>query len=400
MASASGENLLVYSRIPLVDLKTQYQRLKPQMDQVVGSVLESAQFINGPIVRDFEEAFAGYCKVEHAIGVGSGTSALHLALTALDIGPCDEVILPAHTFVATVEPVVLVGARPVFADIDPKTYTIDPGSVERCLSNRTRAVIAVHLYGQMADMDGLQRLIAKTGQEIAIIEDAAQAHGAMQSGRRAGSIGDIGCFSFYPGKNLGAYGDAGAVTTDSAPLAHRIRKLRDHGREDKYRHDLIGFNYRLDALQAAVLREKLHHLESWNRLRRSRAAAYDRQLAGIPEITPPHPVPDNVPVHHLYVVQSEDRDGLKEHLAERGIASGIHYPIPLHLQPALRSVDFAADSLHVTEHVVERILSLPMYPELTDEQIARVTTCIRRFQTRGRAGAEDRRLVPGGVPRN
>ena len=380
-------------KIPLVDLTAQYTAIKPQIDRVLARVVERSQFVGGPILGDFESAFADYCGVEYAIGVGTGTAALHLALEAVGVGPGDEVIVPAHTFIATVEPIVLLGARPVFADIRADTYAIDPASVERCLGESTKAVIPVHLYGQIADMEGIYQMIAGTGRDIAVIEDAAQAHGARQNGKRAGGLADAACFSFYPGKNLGAYGDGGAVTTSDEALAHRIRMLRDHGRVDKYRHDMIGHNTRLDTLQAAVLHTKLEHLDEWNARRRSRAAWYDRHLAGLPGVTVPKVAAargdtaargdraGNESVYHLYVIEVDDREGLREHLAADGIASGVHYPIPLHQQPALRTVDFGADDLAVTERAASRILSLPMYAELTDEQAARVVESVRSFQT-------------------
>lgn len=368
------------SKIPLVDLTAQYAAIKPEIDGALARVVERSQFVGGPILSDFESAFADYCGVEHAIGVGTGTAALHLALEALGVGLGDEVIVPAHTFIATVEPIVLLGARPVFADICADTYCIDPVSVERCLSDKTKAVIPVHLYGQIADMEGLYRAIAGTGREIAIIEDAAQAHGARRSGKRAGGLADVACFSFYPGKNLGAYGDGGAVTTPDEALAHRIRMLRDHGRVEKYRHEIIGHNTRLDTLQAAVLKVKLEHLDEWNARRRLRAAWYDRHLAGLPGVTVPKIAAGNESVYHLYVIEVDDREGLGKHLAADGIASGIHYPIPLHEQPALGAVDFGADDLAVTERAASRILSLPMYAELTDEQATRVVASVRSLQ--------------------
>ena len=368
--------------IPLVDLKAQYRTIRAEIDAAVAQVLTDCGFVKGPRVAAFEEQFAAYCGTTCAVGTSSGTTALHLALAALGVGPGDEVIVPAHTFIATVEPIVQLGARIVFADVDAATYTLDPASVERCITRRTRVILPVHLYGQMADLERLRALAAAGGRNLFIVEDAAQAHGARRGPHRAGGGGMTGCFSFFPSKNLGACGDAGAVTTDDGELAQRMRKLCDHGREDKYRHDLLGYNYRLDALQAAVLRVKLAHLDKWNRRRRSRAARYDELLRDVPGVTLPGTDPKNEHVYHLYVIQVDDRDGLCGHLAERRIAAGIHYPIALHQQPALWNIDCGSDALPVTERLVGRILSLPLFPEMTDDQVAEVADAVRTFQTR------------------
>ncbi len=365
--------------IPFVDLKAQYRSIKGEIDETIAEVLEATSFIKGPRLQQFEEAFAATCGTSHAIGTSSGTTALFIALEALALRAGDEVILPSHTFIATAEAVVQAGATVVLADIDPETYLIDPDSVARCLSERTRAILPVHLYGQMADMEALLEAARSGSGEVAVIEDAAQAHAARQGERISGGTGVMGCFSFYPGKNLGAYGDAGAVTTDDPEIALKIRKLVDHGRLTKYEHDLIGYNYRMDTLQAAVLSVKLRHLEAWNDARRSRATLYDRLLAEVPGVRTPGVLEGNRHVYHLYVIEVEDPEGLRRHLGERDIASGIHYPVPLHQQPAFRTLDFRSDDLPHTERLARRIVSLPMFPELTGDQVHRVVDAVREF---------------------
>jgi dTDP-4-amino-4,6-dideoxygalactose transaminase len=365
--------------IPLVDLKAQYATIKRDVNAAIARILDDCAFIGGPEITRFETDFAHYCGARHGVGTSSGTTALHLALCALGVGQGDEVIAPAHTFIATVEAVAQTGARVVFADVDEATYTLDPESVATCLSSRTRAIIPVHIYGQMADIAAIKELKSSCDHEIVIIEDAAQAHGARRDGIRAGGACRAGCFSFFPGKNLGAFGDAGMVTTHDTELADRCRKLANHGRQDKYRHDLMGFNYRLDALQAAILNVKLQHLAAWTLRRRSRAAIYDELLTGVPGVTLPAVADDAEHVYHLYVIQVDDREGLRAHLAECNIATGVHYPIPLHQQPAVRRLGFAAAPLPVTEALCERILSLPIYPEMTDDQVARVAQCVREY---------------------
>ncbi len=365
--------------IPFVDLKAQYRSIKEEIDAAIAEILEATAFIKGPRLRQFEEAFAATCGTRHAIGTSSGTTALFVAFQALGLRPGDEVILPSHTFIATAEAVVQAGATVVLADIDPETYLLDPESVARCLSERTRVIMPVHLYGQMAAMEPLLEIARSGPGDIAVVEDAAQAHGARQGGRISGGAGILGCFSFYPGKNLGAYGDAGAVTTDDPELALKIRKLIDHGRLTKYEHDLIGYNYRLDTLQAAILDVKLRHLEAWNEARRSRAALYDRRLADVPGVRTPGVLAGNRHVYHLYVIEVDDPEALRRHLGDREIASGIHYPVPLHQQPAFRDLDFRGDDLPHTERLARRIVSLPMFPELTDDQVERVADAVREF---------------------
>jgi dTDP-4-amino-4,6-dideoxygalactose transaminase len=355
--------------IPLVDLKAQYARIKPEVDAAMQAVVDSTAFINGPQVRSFEEAFAVFCGVRHAIGVQSGTSALHLALMACDIGPGDEVIVPSMTFIATAEMIGRTGARPVFADVDPRTCNLDPNSFEEAITPRTRAVIVVHLYGQPAEMDVIQTIARRHG--IRVIEDAAQAHGAEYRSRRVGGLGDVATFSFYPGKNLGAYGDAGAVVTDDDVIAGEVRLLRNHGRHSKYTHEREGFNYRLDTLQAAVLETKLQHLEDWNAARRRTAELYRELLTGLP-VELPYEAAHVRSVYHLFVVCVQRRDEVLAHLRGNGIGAGVHYPIPLHMQPAYAHLAYEPDDLPASRHAGEAVLSLPMYPELTEAQVRQV----------------------------
>ena len=368
--------------IPFVDLKAQYQSIKAEIDGAISETVESTSFIKGPRLAAFEEAFAGFCQVAHAVGASSGTTAITLVLRALGVGPGDEVICPSHTFMASAEPIWEVGATIVFADIDPDTYVIDPGSVADCMSEKTRVIMPVHIYGQMADMTALGALAADGEGDIAVLEDAAQAHGARQNNRMSGSAGDAACFSFYPGKNLGAYGDAGMAMTADPELAELMRKLGDHGRQDKYLHEIPGFNYRMDPLQAAVLSVKLKHLEGWNENRRAAAARYDALLAGVPGVKLPTVAPGNVHVYHLYVIQVDDRDGLQAHLKQAGVSTGIHYPVPVHRQPATTHIDHRCAPLPVTEAMCGRILSLPIYPELTAADQETVSAAIAQFQSK------------------
>jgi dTDP-4-amino-4,6-dideoxygalactose transaminase len=363
-------------QVPLVDLKAQYLSIHSEVDAAVHRVLEHAGFILGEEVLLFEEAFAAFIGCHGAVGVASGTAALELAMRACDIGPGDEVITTAHTFIATAEAISNVGATPVFADIDPATFNILPEAVEGAITKRTRAVIPVHLYGRPAPMDPLIDICRRN--TLRLIEDAAQAHGARYRDRPCGSMGDLACFSFYPGKNLGAYGDAGAVTGNDSGLLARVRKLRDHGRVSKYEHDEIGFGERLDALQAAILGVKLNHLDDWTEARRRHARLYDELLADTRVVTPD---PDALDRHvfHLYVIRAKRRDGLLESLKAHGIGAGIHYPIPLHRQPAYLQRGYGGVRLPSTEAAAAEVLSLPMYPELTVEQIEYVTQIVREF---------------------
>jgi len=355
--------------IPLVDLKAQYAGIKPEVDAAIQRVLEHTGFILGEEVARFEEAFATYLGAAGAVGVASGTSALQMALLACDIGPGDEVITTGHTFMATAEAISQTGARPVFADIDPSTYTLDPAAVEATITPRTRAILPVHLYGQPADMTPLLDLAQRY--RLRVIEDAAQAHGAEYGGRRCGTLGDLACFSFYPGKNLGAYGDAGAVTGNDPALLARIRRLRDHGRTGKYEHAEIGFGERLDALQAAVLNAKLPHLEDWTVARRAHAQRYNALLADC-DLATPYEAPGMRHVYHLYVIRTLRRDEVLAGLRSQGIGAGVHYPVPLHRQPAYLAQGYGSVSLPVTEAAAREVLSLPLYPELTGTQLEHV----------------------------
>jgi dTDP-4-amino-4,6-dideoxygalactose transaminase len=361
-------------QVPLVDLSAQYRDIRGEIDDALQRVLDETNFILGEEVERFESEFAAYLGAAGAVGVASGTAALHLALRACGVGPGDEVVTSAHTFMATVEAICQVGARPVFADIDPATYTIDPARVEAALTPRTRAVIPVHLYGHPAAMDALEELCAD--RNLHLIEDAAQAHGAELHGRRCGTFGQLACFSFYPGKNLGAYGDAGAVTGNDVELLSRIRRLRDHGRTAKYVHAELGFAERIDTIQAAVLRVKLRHLDDWTDARREHARRYSELLSAT-SLVLPGDAPGARHVYHLYVVRSPRRDELHERLRRDGIGAGIHYPVPAHLQDAWRVLGTGNSSLPHTETAAGEVLSLPLYPELRTEQIDYVVERVR-----------------------
>lgn len=359
--------------IPFVDLKAQYATIKEEVNAAIQGILDTCQFTLGSEVAAFENEFASYCQSTFGIGVNTGTSALHLSLLAADIGPGDEVITVPFTFVATVAAISYTGATPVFVDIDPRTYTMDPKAIEAAITPRTRAIIPVHLYGQMADMDPIMEFAQQHG--LVVIEDACQAHGAEYKGRRAGSIGDAAAFSFYMGKNLGAYGDAGAVTTNSKAVADHIRLLRDHGSASKYEHVEMGVNSRLDELQAVVLRVKLPYLDAWNEARRRHADTY-RRLLEESYVTTPEEASYAKHIYHLFVVQVDQRDRVREILDDHGIATGIHYPTPIHQQAASRGCGRVAGSLAVTETIAGRILSLPMYAELELEQSEFVANCL------------------------
>jgi len=360
--------------IPLVDLQGQYRSIKPEIDAAVSRVLESAQFILGPAVSAFEADFAAFCGVSDAAGVSSGTSALHLALVAAGVGPGDEVITVSYTFVATVAAIEYSGARPVLVDVEPDYWTMDPAKLEAAITPRTKAIVPVHLYGQPADMDPILAIARRHG--LIVIEDAAQAHGSEYQGRRCGSLGDLACFSFYPGKNLGAYGEGGAVVTNDAALATKIRLLRAWGEETRYQHKVRAFNYRMDGIQGAVLGVKLKHLERWNNQRRALAAEYTRQLAGTAARLPVERRGVRH-VYHVYVVLLPDRDHWRTRLAEAGVQTGIHYPIPVHLQPAYRDLGYVQGDFPVSEAAARQVLSLPIYPELTAAQIGEVAEVLR-----------------------
>lgn len=364
--------------IPLVDLRAQYLQLKGEIDGAIRRVVERTSFIGGEEVARFEEEFAAYCSVGasqpvHCAGCGNGTDALYLALRALGIGPGDEVITVAHTFIATAEAITLTGARPVFVDIRDSTLLMDPDAVEAAITPRTAAVVPVHLYGQPCEMDRIVEIAQKHC--IKVVEDAAQAHGARWKGERVGVAGDAATFSFYPGKNLGAYGDAGAVVSRDDALVRKIRMLANHGRAEKYTHQMEGVNSRLDSLQAAILRTKLAHLDEWNAARRAIADFYLQALRNTP-LRLPVVLPEAESVWHLFVVRSTDRDRLREQLKARGIATGVHYPLPLHLQPAYDYLQVAPGALPVTERAALEVVSLPMYPELPDAQVEEVARVI------------------------
>ena len=363
--------------IPLVDLKAQYAGIRDEIDAAMATVMAEASFIKGPHVARFEQRFAAYCGAAHCVGVGNGTDALVLALRALGIGAGDEVIVPANSFVATAEAVTLAGARVAFADVDPATYNLDATDFACRITERTRAVIPVHLYGQPADLAA----IAATARprKIAIVQDCAQAHGAAIGGRPLSAFGDLLCFSFYPGKNLGAYGDAGAVVGDDPALAERVRMLANHGRRGKFDHEIEGLNSRMDGLQGAVLDVKLAHLAAWTERRIAIADAYDRHLEGMGDLVTPLRRPGATHVFHLYVVATARRDDLRRHLAERGVAAGIHYPTALPLLGAYRHLQHVAEDFPVAAALQHRVLSLPIYPEMTDSQIATVAGAIREF---------------------
>ena len=360
--------------VPFLDLKAHHAPMIDEFDDVIREVIESSAFAGGPFVERFEQEFAAYSGSKHAIGVGNGTDALWLALLALGIGEGDEVITVPNTFVATAEAIICCKAQPVFVDVDERTFTLDPAELEKCLTARTKAIIPVHLCGQPADMDPILQFARAYG--LFVIEDAAQAHGALYNGRNAGTIGDAGCFSFYPGKNLGAFGEAGAVLTDDADLADKIRVLRDHGQSRKYQHILIGWNCRMDGIQAAVLSVKLRHLEQANLLRRQRASLYIEAFAGIDDVATPIEADYARHVYHIYAVRVRERDEVRRFLEAKGIACGVHYPIPIHLQEAWRNVGYSEGSFPIAEKLAKEFLSLPMFPELTEDQIEYVASCV------------------------
>jgi dTDP-4-amino-4,6-dideoxygalactose transaminase len=368
-------------KVPIMDLNSEHQSLRGELLGMWAQILDGAGFVGGAWVERFERKFAEFCEVRHAVGVGNGTDALILALTALDIGKQDEVILPANSFVATAEAVVHAGATPVFVDIDPRTYTIDVNQIEDHITARTRALIPVHLYGQPADMNPILEIAAQRG--LRLIEDSAQAHGARYFGRRAGSMGDVACFSFYPAKNLGACGDGGAVVTNDFRIAERLRRLRDHGGLRKYEHDVIGYNSRLDAMQAATLELKLQQLDHRNALRRQHAAIYRELLSGIEGIITPFEREVVESVYHLYVirVECESRNDLQKFLAAHDVQTGIHYPAPIHRTPAFAR--FNAQKCPVAEKYSSQILSLPMYPEIERQQLEYVASFVGKYMQTG-----------------
>jgi dTDP-4-amino-4,6-dideoxygalactose transaminase len=366
--------------IPFVDLQAQYRTIKSEIDEAIRRVLDTSAFILGREVEAFERAFAEYVGARFCVGVSNGTAAIQLALTACGVGAGDEVIVPANTFFATAEAVSTAGATPVFVDCDADSYNIDVNKIESAISERTRAIIPVHLYGQTADLDPVFEIAAR--HNLIVIEDAAQAHGARYRGRRTGALARAGCFSFYPGKNLGAYGEGGAVVTNDSDVAHNVRLLRDHGSERKYLHEIVGYNFRLEGLQGAVLDVKLRHLDEWNALRRAHAARYRELLAPLDAagaLKLPREMTYAEHVYHLFVVQTDARDALQKHLTDAGVQTGIHYPVPVHLQPAYAAHGHASGDFPEAERQARRVLSLPMFAELTEEQIARVAEAVQSF---------------------
>lgn len=367
-------------KIPMVDLKAQYESIRGEIDAAIQSTLDESAFIMGERVKEFEDEFATFMGAGHAVGCSSGTAALHLALLAAGVGQGDEVVVPTHTFVATAEAVCHCGAVPVFVDVDAETYTVTADTVRDALGPKTRAIVVVHIYGQSCDMVPILSLAQERG--VTVVEDCAQCHGAMYGGQMTGTLGLAGAFSFFPGKNLGAYGDGGAVITNDPHTVKLMRKLVNHGRTTKYEHDMVGFNYRLDSIQAAILSVKLRHLRAWTDARQRCAKRYRELLAGLPVQLPVEALGH---VYHLYVVQCEDRDALADSLAKAGVATGIHYPIPLHRQPCFRGLEARRNSqCPVTDRLAGRILSLPMYPELTEEQQVHIADAIRKHYGDGK----------------
>jgi dTDP-4-amino-4,6-dideoxygalactose transaminase len=360
-------------KVPFLDLKAQYHSIKPEIDAAVAKIMESSQFVLGEEVASFEREFAAYSGAAHGVAVNSGTSALHLAFLAAGIGPGDEVITIPHTFVATVAAIRYTGARAVFVDVDPVTYTIDPGKVEAAITPRTKAVVPVHLYGHPADMDPILEVARR--RKLLVVEDAAQAHGAKYEGRPVGSMGDLACFSFYPGKNLGAYGEGGLVATSDEEYARTIRMLRDWGQDRKYHHLLPGYNYRMEGLQGAILRVKLRHLERWTEARRAHAARYGALLADT-GLGLPSEAPGCRHVYHVYAVRTRERENLMRNLGELGIQTGIHYPVPVHLQPAYADAAWSSGSFPQSEKAADEVVSLPMYPEMTEEHLQAVSQAL------------------------
>ncbi len=366
-------------KVGFLDLKAQYRSIKQEIDAAITRVLESGQFVLGAEVADFEREFAAYSRASHCIALNSGTSALHLALLAAGVGPGDEVITVPFTFVASVAAVIYTGARPILVDIDPQSFTIDPATIEEAITPRTKAILPVHLYGQPADMDPIMEVARRHG--LIVIEDAAQAHGAKYKGRSVGSIGDLACFSFYPAKNLGAYGEGGAVTTGNAEFAGTIRMLRDWGQHGKYHHLLPGFNYRMESFQAAILGVKLRHLERWTEGRRALAAKYNEFLADS-GVETPREMSWSRHVYQLYTLRSQDRDSLQASLLENGIQTGVHYAVPVHLQPAYTDLGYLRGAFPRAETAAAQVLSLPLYPELSSQAVEEVASAVKKAVAR------------------
>jgi len=373
--------------VPFLDLKIQYQSIKPEIDAAIQHIIDNSAFILGKAVSDFEKGFAIAHSVKHCIGVSSGTDANHLALWSLGVGPGDEVIIPANTFIATAWGATLCGAKPVFVDCEPAGYTIDTTKVERAITGKTKAVVPVHLYGQAADLDPLTEIAKK--HKLFLVEDAAQAHLAGYRGKRVGGLSEVASFSFYPGKNLGAFGEAGAVTMNNEQLAINIKMMREHGQSEKYHHEVLGHNYRMEGIQGAVLGVKLKYLNGWTEKRRAVAALYKKLLGDIEQIVLPKEMPYAKHVYHLFVIRVKKgggrretenrRDALMKYLNENGVATGLHYPVPLHLQNCFKYLDYKKGDFPVSEELAETGLSLPMYPEMSDEQVEYVCGVVRGF---------------------
>jgi dTDP-4-amino-4,6-dideoxygalactose transaminase len=364
-------------KVSFLDLKSHHLPHREEFDRAIAEVIDTGAFAGGRFVEQFETEFAVYCDAKYAIAVGSGTDALWLALLALGVGPGDEVITVPNTFIATAEAISYCGATPVFVDVDERSYNMDPEGLKAAITDKTKAIIPVHLFGQMADMDPIIEVANAHG--IPVVEDAAQAHGAKNKGRCAGSLGAAGCFSFYPGKNLGAFGEGGAVVTDDEELATKIRMFRDHGQEKKYHHKVIGWNCRMDGIQGAVLSIKLRYLDECNQQRRDRAAQYSEALQSVDEIVLPQTADESEHVHHIYAVRVANRDALLEAMAAAGIGCAIHYPVPVHLQEAYNGLPYAEGAFPIAERCASEFLSLPMFPELTIEQSDRVTSTLKQL---------------------
>jgi dTDP-4-amino-4,6-dideoxygalactose transaminase len=362
--------------VPWIDLRDQHRLLRDGLMQAVQRVMARGDFALGEDVQLLEEEFAAFCGTQYAVGLDSGLSALELSLRAFGIGAGDEVIVPTHTFIATAAAVTFAGARPVFVDVDPTSYNIDPAQVEAAVTPRTRAIIPVHLYGLPADMDSILAIAGR--HSLLVIEDACQAHGARYHGERVGSLGTAAAFSFYPTKNLGACGDAGMLVTNNAQVADRVRAMRNVGQRQKGVHELPPFNHRLDTLQAALLRVKLTHLDTWNGARRQHAALYDQLLRGS-RVATPAKMPDSTHVYHLYVVRTPQREALQAHLRGHGVGTAVHYPVPIHLQPFYADRGYKRGQFPVTEQICDEVLSLPMFPEMTAEQVGYVAECVREW---------------------
>jgi dTDP-4-amino-4,6-dideoxygalactose transaminase len=364
-------------KVPFLDLKAQYRVIKEEVESGLQEVMANTAFASGPFVTKFEEEFANFCDTKYCVAVNSGTSALHTALLAHGIQLDDEVITVPNTFIATVWAITYCGAKPVFVDVEPDTWLINPDLIEQAITPKTKAIIPVHLYGQPVDMDPINEIAKK--HNLVVIEDAAQAHAATYKGKRVGSLGNTTCFSFYPGKNLGAYGEGGAVVTDDADIANHIRMLRDHGQTKKYYHDFVGYNYRMDGFQGAVLSIKLKYLQEWTDRRNDIARCYNEGLGGIDELKVSHVRYNTVSAYHLYVIHTEKRDNLMQYLSEQGISAGFHYPIPIHLQKAYRHLNYKKGDFPFTEKNAKQCLSLPLYAEMSNEQIEVVISSIFKY---------------------